>query len=272
VRPTAEELVVRLPKEAWVHIKGTVLGPDGEVLPNVHVSPSMKVGYSGSPAETVDSKTGSFRYGPYPPGTYSLRFAADGYPTIRLPDRTLGPDEEWDTGTVKFERGGTLAVQLVAGTELPAKPTLTIYDAEGVHVDRLETSNGAGRSCPLVPGNYVLQVAGEKLACSSHAFEIRAGQETRVDIPVRTGIATTIDFSFPDGAEPLRSVTLVLRDPQHVVVWRGSAWGHGGRVGVSLTLAPGDYTIEATCEDLHASGTLAVAPGRAEMTLALRKP
>ncbi|HEU4419263.1 MAG TPA: carboxypeptidase regulatory-like domain-containing protein [Planctomycetota bacterium] len=272
VLPSSEDLVVRLPKEAWVYIRGTVLGPDGEVLPNVHVSPSMKVGYSGSPAETVDDKTGAFNYGPYPPGTYSIRFSADGYPPIRLEDRVLGPDEVWDVGTVKFERGGTLAVQLVAATELPAKWALTIYDEKGARVGQLDTNNGAGRSSPLVPGNYVLQVGGDKLACSSHPFEIRAGQETRLDIPVRTGIATTIDFSFPQGAEPLHSVTLELRDPQNVVVWRGRAWGRDDKVGVSLTLAPGDYTIEATCEDLRASGTLAVAPGRAMMTLELRKP
>ncbi|HZN37904.1 MAG TPA: carboxypeptidase-like regulatory domain-containing protein [Planctomycetota bacterium] len=272
VRPSAEELVVRLPKEAWVYIRGTVLGPEGEALPNVHASPFMKVGHSGSPAETVDAKTGAFNYGPYPPGTYSIRFAADGYPSIRLEDRTLGPDEVWDVGTVKFERGGTLAVQLVAATELPAKWTLTIYDETGARTDQLDTSNGAGRSGPLVPGNYVLQVGGEKLACSSHPFEIRAGHETKLDIPLRTGIATTIDFSFPQGAEPLRSVTLVLRDPQNDVVWRGRAWGRDDKVGVSLALLPGDYTIEATCEDLRASGTIAVAPGRAAMTLELRKP
>lgn len=272
VMPSAAELVVRLPQEAWVYIKGTVLGPDGEVLPNVHVSPSMKVGYSGSPAETADSKTGEFKYGPYPPGTYSVRFAADGYPEIRLADRTLGPDEVWDVGTVKFQRGGTLAVQLVAATELPARWSLTIYDEAGGQVDRLDTSNGAGRSGPLVPGHYVLQVGGEKLTCSSHPFELRAGHETRLDIPIRNGIATTIGFSFPEGAEPLRNVTLVLRDPQSAVVWRGSALGRGGRVGVSLVLAPGDYTIEAACEDMRASGTIAVAPGRAAMTLELRKP
>ena len=272
VLPSAEEIVVRMPKEAWVHIKGTVLGPDGEVLPNVHASPAMKVGYSGSPAETVDGKTGAFDYGPYPPGTYSIRFAADGYPPIRLEDRTLAPDEVWDVGTVKFERGGTLAVQLVAATELPAKWTLTIYDDKGAHADQLDLSNGAGRSGPLVPGNYVLQVGSEKVACSAHPFEIRAGHETRLDIPVLGGIATTIDFSFPQGAEPLRSVTLVLRDPQNVVVWRGRAWGRDGKVGVSLALEPGDYTIEATCEGLRATGTIAVAPGRATMTLELRKP
>jgi hypothetical protein len=270
VRPSAEELVVRLPKEAWVYIKGTVLGPDGEALPNVHASPFIKAGYSGSPAETVDAKTGAFNYGPYPPGTYSIRFAADGYPSIRLEERTLGPDEVWDVGTLKFERGGTLAVQLVAATELPARMTLTIYDEKGERIDQLDTNNGAGRSSPLVPGNYVLQVGGEKLACSSHPFEIRADHETRLDVPVRTGIATTIDFSFPQGAEPLHSVTLVLRDPQNVVVWRGRAWGRDDKVGVSLALLTGDYTIEATCENLRATGTIAVAPGRAAMTLELR--
>jgi hypothetical protein len=34
-------------------------------------------------------------------------------------------------GTVKFERGGTLAVQSLARPILPAKWTLTIYDDKG---------------------------------------------------------------------------------------------------------------------------------------------
>ncbi|MFY9340917.1 MAG: carboxypeptidase-like regulatory domain-containing protein [Planctomycetota bacterium] len=273
VLPTAEEIVVRLQKEAWVHIQGTVLGPDGEVLPNVHISPYMINSYSGSPAETADGKTGSFRYGPYPPGTYSMRLAADGFPEIRLPERTLGPDEVWDVGILKFQRGGTLAVQLVAGTALPAKGTLTIFDAEGTQVDRLDTSNGAGRSSPLVPGDYALLVGSETIASALHAFTIRAGHETRLDIPVQTGIATAIEFTLPEGVEPRGSVFVVLRSTQGVVVWRGRAWGRAGKIVASPALTPGDYKIEATCEDLRANGTIAVAaPGPATATVPLRKP
>ena len=81
----------------------------------------------------------------------------------------------------------------------------------------------------------------------------------------------------PDGAGS-RSVSLVIREAATAtVVWRGTAWERGGQAsrnpGAKLALTPGDYTIEATCNELRATGSLTVAaPGPAKATLTLQKP
>ncbi len=273
VVPGPDERVVTLPKEAWVYIQGTVLGPDDRVLPNVHVSPRQRNG-NNSPAETADGKTGAFRYGPYPPGTYSLHLAADGYPAIRLPDRTLGPDEVWDLGTLHFQRGGTLAVQLVGeAAVVPTELTLRVLDPDGSYVDHCKVKAGSGRTGPLVPGNYLLRVSGGPIASRLQPFEIRVDRETRIDVAVQSGSLATVDCILPEGTTRAREVQIVVRDAAQNVVWRGSTWSTHERPATTLALLPGEYQVEATAEMLRAAATLVVtAAGPSKVTLALRQP
>jgi len=82
----------------------------------------------------------------------------------------------------------------------------------------------------------------------------------------------TIAFTLPADVEPFGGTSLVLRDATHGVVWRGTAWIRTGKLDTVLALAPGDYTIEATCDDLRANGTITVSSPGSAQTLALRKP
>jgi protocatechuate 3,4-dioxygenase beta subunit len=267
VMPSAQELIVHLPKETWVYLQGTVLGPDGDVLPNVHASPFMKESMGGSPAETVDAKTGAFRYGPYPPGTYSLRFSADGFPPIRVPERAVAPDETWDIGTLSFQRGGVLVVNPISAGTAP-KLSLRIYDADGTWLENLEQRDGAWRSNPLPAGTHELHASGENVGARAVPFEIRADAETKLDVELAAGAAAAIECVLPAGTKT-RSVTLTVRNGDQVV-WRGNAWPRDGEPNTSLTLAAGSYTVEAHCGTLQATGTLVVGastPGKLKLEL-----
>jgi hypothetical protein len=269
VLPSATELVVQLPAEAWVHIEGRVLGPDGEVLPHVRVSPSKQDSFSGTPAESADPRTGAFRYGPYPPGTYSLRLAADGHPPIRVPARELAPNETWSLGELRFVRGGTLVAYPVAAGPMP-KLTLRVDDASGEWRENLQESPNGWRSGPLSPGRHTLLVAGEGIASRSIPFEIRAGAETKLDVPVVAGRGITIECVLPPDVVPRRSVALVVTAGDQVV-WRGNARARDGRPATALSLAPGTYTVEASVDALRATGTLVVdaaEPATLVLTLA----
>lgn len=271
VLPGPDELDLRLPKEAWVWIQGTVLGPDGEVLPNVHASPFLVQGGSGSPAETADGKTGAFRYGPYPPGTYGLHLTADGFPPLRIADRTLGDNETWDLGELRFQRGGTLVVHAITA-EPGLTLSLSVYTQDGARLESLANDNGVWRSGPLPVGSHALHVAGVGVAARVVPLEIRAGQKTELDVPIATGAATTIECVLPAGASAPRGITLLVRDEQRVV-WRGNAWAGDGPPSTRLTLLPGTYTVEASVDDLRGSATLVVgdkAPATAK--LELRRP
>jgi len=277
--PGADELVITLPKPAWIHIEGTVLGPDGEVLPNVHVSPWLKNSMGGSPAETADAKTGAFRYGPYPPGTYSLGIQADGFPRIHL-ERAVGPNETWNVGTLRFQRGGTLAVHVVGAGDLQ-NLSVRLRTTDDARSENLQGEGAAWRSGPVPAGLHELQVTGGGIASTTVPVQIRAGAETKIDVPVQAGITATIECTLPEGALQAgrTGVALVVRRANDVV-WRGSAWVRSGtgftptgakNPTAQLTLAPGEYAVEATCGDLRANGALAVAaPGTATAKIALR--
>jgi RNA polymerase sigma-70 factor (ECF subfamily) len=261
VIPGTEELVVRLPKEAWIHIQGKVVDPDDAPLANVKVLPSMKGGDS-SPAETTEAGTGAFKLGPYPPGEYTMRLQADGFAPIRLPPRAVGPDEVWDLGTVKFQRGGSLAVVLISpgATPLP-KMSLSIYDTTGAYVDRVEVDGGNGHSGPLAPGSYEMQVLTRTYACVQHPFDVREGIETRLDVPLRTGVPVALEFPAK-GGQATRSVAVVIRDAAGAVALRSSAYSHDGPAKLEVALLPGDYRIEASAGPCQGAGSLAVkAPG-----------
>lgn len=184
--PSAEEVEIRLPKAAWVHITGKVLGPNDEVLSNVRASPFLMDNKNGgSPVETLDPETGAFRFGPYPPGKYRLKFAAEGFPSIRI-ERTVAPDETLDLGTLNFAPGGTLALQLLPGTmAMPESLRTSIFDANRRDSGLITIKNGTGRSPPLAPGDYMVTIHSNEIAPEIVKFTIRAGVETKIDVPIR---------------------------------------------------------------------------------------
>jgi RNA polymerase sigma factor (sigma-70 family) len=260
VLPSDDELVIHLPKEAWVYIQGKILDPDDEPIANVHVSLSMK-GERGSTVDSADSKSGAFRYGPYPPGEYRLDLRAEGYPAIVLPWRALGPDETWDVGTLKFWRGGSVLLNLVSsGTEpVPSDIGLEILDASGEFVCRVELTHGIGRSGPLAPGSYLVRISGQNLACRFEPFEVRAGVELPLDVRIQRGVKVEIDSSVPDGEAGKGDARLVIRDASGTVVMRGEMRMNAGSLKTSTCLSPGAYQVDVSKGALLGAQSFSVA-------------
>ena len=48
-----DELVLTMPNEAWVHIAGTILDPDGAPVANVHIAPSKAGGQPWLPPKSI---------------------------------------------------------------------------------------------------------------------------------------------------------------------------------------------------------------------------
>ena len=262
VMPSDEELVVRLPKEAWVHIQGTVLDPDGQAVPGVHVWPAMRGG-RGVPAETADPATGAFRYGPYPPGEYRLQLQADGFAPTRVPWRKLAPDEVWDVGTLTLERGGSVLVNLLDASRAPRTCWLSLFDESGELLENNEAREGVARFGPLASGRYLVQLTGERVASRLQSVEVENGAEMRVDVRVDEGFPVEIELALPDGARAPEGVQVVIRDASGGAVMRTTAWSPEGPLGMSAILAPGSYRIEASVDELRGEGACQIAAGGA---------
>ncbi|MFO1076236.1 MAG: carboxypeptidase-like regulatory domain-containing protein [Planctomycetota bacterium] len=270
VLPGREPLTARLPAEAWVFIEGKVLGPDGSVPTNVDISPYLLAGGSGSPVEKLDPASGAFRIGPYPPGGYGLSIQTGGYPAIRL-ERTLGPDEVWNVGELRFAEGGVLVAHVVAAVAGELEElSCSIRNAAGKWIGRPEVSAGSVRSSPLAAGEYTLQVAAKGLATTCVPFTIRAGAETRLDVPLREGVRVEVRCTVPATRADLRSLELTARDADGVVAWRQSCWRSDGVFTASATLASGRYTIEASAEGLAGTATLDAAAATNSATIEMR--
>jgi hypothetical protein len=270
VLPGSEELVVRLPKAQWTRIKGTVLDPEGKPLPNVEVTTSMTG--SGGDMNTVDPASGAFDVGPYPPGEFTLSLEAGGFAPIRV-QKKLAPDEVWDLGTVRFQRGGSLVVNLVApGAEPLAEPWVSVYDRHGLWCGNVEVAGGQGRIGPFAPGDYVLQIRGKNFAALQQPFAIRVDVETRIDVPLQAGVAVELRFPLPAGA-PADGTPVEVRTRDGTVVLRVSAWPREGDPELRTVLRPGTYEVQATGPRFAGAGTFeVVAPGpvQARIPLALR--
>lgn len=250
VLPGPEELVIRLPDERWGRVIGTVLGPDSEVLQEARIRGHLSDVNLGSFRPSVDLDTGAFESAPCPPGSYRMSITAPGFPKLRF-THELAAGETWDVGTVRLQRGSNVAVQLVGDPELFAgRMPMSVYQA-GQYIARVETKDGFGRSTPLLAGDYELRVFGGAIARKGIPFTIRVGADTRMDVPIAAGTATTIACTFA-GEAPTRPpwASVEVRDASGTVVFRDSLYRHSEWQEV-LRLAPGHYTVSMEHNDLR---------------------
>src|SRR5262249_16236597 len=125
------------------------------------------------------------------------------------------------------------------------------------HVDEVEVRGGTGTTRPLLPGHYRLSVQGRDLACAMVPFDVRAGQDTRLDVRAEPGAATVIACAVPPEDEREQAVHVVVRTPAGELVFAGDAWENKNPMTLGLSLRPGDYRVEASLGALRATADLA---------------
>lgn len=239
VVPGSDEVLVRLPKIEWVRIRGVAVGPEAKPLPNVQVTTRL-VG-AGGDLDTLDPATGAFDLGPYPPGELSLELEAPGFAPIRL-RRTVQPGQTWDTGTVTFAPGGTLALTLLAETAgLAAKQDARVFDDRDDYVGFVHVEDGHGSGGPYAAGDYVLQLTGTDVAAVRRPFSIKVGAVTAVELRVQRGVPAEIVVQLPAGATADGVPVEVVEDD--VVVLRASAWRRASGYVLATVLREGRYVL-----------------------------
>jgi hypothetical protein len=173
--------------EPSVHIRGRVLGSDGKPLANVQIIPRSSR-FFGSPVLMCDAATGSFDFGPYPPGEWRLDVVAAGYPQLSTPTRNLAAGETLDLGDLQLAPGGSFVATLVRDAKVGGQIAwFELKDAGGQTLDLLKADGGDLRSGPLVPGTYrILLGTNGVFGELERDVEIRAGEVARFELNLRS--------------------------------------------------------------------------------------
>jgi hypothetical protein len=274
VRPSETELVLHVPADRLpsVRIVGTFLDERGQAIPGATAMPWYD---NQASSEKIDDTSGRFELGPFPPGVFRLTLESPGGEQISLGPRDLAPGETWDCGVTRLAPAGRVVVRLQPeGIELGQDLWLRIrgenqfWRAEG-----LDGSNPLLRTAALPPGRYKLVVLGGDYAEVDVPFEIRSGEETPIEVPIRRGRSAAVAVSCDDPA--LTQIELSLTRAQDALaITRFLGRSKDGTFRDGLHLAPGAYWVEARAADRRADGELVVGPedGGAQPTLELVLP
>ena len=269
VRPDHQDLVIRVePKgKRTVYFAGRVVDPDAKpVKEECWISYDSRQQRLGRQLMTFEAGAGRFRYGPYPPGEYRLQIQAKGYPMVQTAWKKLTENETWNLGVVRLQRPGFLQVSLEGEAGLlPQKGLFRILDSAREYLQVIRIRKGkADRSNPLAAGTYYLQVLGKDFLCALHKFEIRAGQDTRLEVPHQEGVPVVLEFLIQTDVGivvPRRSVDVEIKDSSGRMILASAAWlSSRGPAAIAFAVRPGRYQITAASRTgKRAEATLTVS-------------
>ncbi|MBK7877658.1 MAG: sigma-70 family RNA polymerase sigma factor [Planctomycetes bacterium] len=271
VRPEKRDVELRVLDAALpsVRIRGRLLDADGKPTAAAHLSP-CSIAFQFSFVLTADAATGVFDFGPYSPGEWQLRIDVPDRAAIQLGPKHLAAGETWDVGDVRLMPGGRIRARFERDVELGgATPAVEVlregwFAGAEFHPARDGLS---GATAELPPGDYEVLVHG---AFASQVVPVRVESAKDVELVVRlrAGVARQVELELPakDGAERSMPV-LGVRDADGRLVYRRLVWfaTDATLAMEELTLAPGEYVLEATTLDgRRATGTLRVDAASAE--------
>jgi len=251
-RLPGDDLQIRLDESAsgWIEGRLEIRGePAGD--PVLFVREEGQLG----PASVVHpEQSGAFRIGPLVPGSYWVTYAARSYEQV-LGRFELDPEERLDLGERTVGETGRLEVRLDPDEGVaPEDPDLALRDPTGSSRWGGFTFDGRTAIHPsLPPGSYRLALRGAGIASALVPVDIRAGETTRLAVPVQAGVRRDLVIVEPDGLSWARVAELVVRDSRGAEVL--AFWTRRDEEGCfaqAVSLAPGEYTVQArTDEETH---------------------
>jgi hypothetical protein len=171
-------------------------------------------------------------------GRWAVRTIDDGCAEVRFEFRELQPGELWDLGTVRLERGGTLAVH----DDAAAKVQYLVVRPDGAFVCGVYAPEPPARTEPLPPGDYVLLARSATSAAQVIPFAITAGRDTVLHVRPLPGVRRTVQFTPPPGVD-VRSVGFDVRRDGELVAMANASAAVAGPLVTELCLLPGSYEL-----------------------------
>lgn len=228
VRAGAGELKIIIKSNIMpnVTIKGVVLDSDQKPMKGASVSARRVGSFLG--ADGNMQSTGAFQIPNLIPGEYYLSVTSPAVGEWVSPVYTLKSGEVLDVGTLNIPKAGTLivSVRMEGGMRLSESPFF-IDDPARISVKHVDRDGDRFLPLLLPPGKYTLLYhdwtpvnAGASL---NIPFEIKSGEDTRLDITIRPGAPRAFDFTLPKGVEPrddgLEDSRLIITDRAGTIVY-----------------------------------------------------
>ena len=271
VNPDHKDLIIRLQSvgKPSVYITGQVLDSDGKPVKECSVVPRDRR-VMGGRMVTTEVGTGRFKLGPCPPGEYSVRIRAKGYPVVRTAFKKLNKNDTWDLGVIRLQHAGFLQVKLKGETSLlPENGWFPLQDAAKETFDYVRIRNGkAERSNQLAPGTYYLQVMDKNYLCARHKFEIQAGEDTHLEVPLKRGTLVVLEFVIKANdklvAIPRGGVMVEIKDTTGRMILTHAALGVSNSEylrRLEFAIRPGKYQVTAATTWTGARGEAALTVG-----------
>jgi len=262
IRPTADEQLFRVADKdvPSVHVRGLVADELGNVPAPLELElQSLDLGLS---REMPVDEQGRFALGPFAPGSYVLRVRAQGRPEHVLGPRRLAAGESWDCGAITVRAAGVLVVRVprAPGTE-SLQPWFRILQGSFDRM-KLEPAGELWRCDALAPGSMRLKMSGGGVAAALVPFEIRAGETTELELPLRPGLHREIRVTL--GSDPgARRPRIRLTNAAGELVVDEDMWARlPGEFQEQSWFAPGTYRVELELEGgPRAEAELVVAAG-----------
>jgi hypothetical protein len=154
----------------------------------------------GAASGTPDAADGSFRLGPVAPGAWHIHFSSDRLGTVWLPPFDLAADETKDVGVIQLERPGTFELTLSRKDGAQLESSLIMLCEPKNRGHGLKSEDGRlFRSEPLLPGTYRLRNYLRQARMLEQDVVIAAGEVTRLELVLETGVARQLLCTLPDG-------------------------------------------------------------------------
>ncbi|MBK7874182.1 MAG: sigma-70 family RNA polymerase sigma factor [Planctomycetes bacterium] len=182
-----DELVLRVAASstpaAWIH--GVVADAAGAPVGGAELLVVVASGGSGGVATRAvsEEKSGRFRIGPLPAGTYTLHGTAKGFLRAYLATAIVESAGERDVGVVRLKPAGRVIVRVRrrGGEAVDDARVHLVLDADRQLTTRIGDRFDSG---PLEPGRYALYVEGEGPFDRAHPREVdvRANETAEVEL------------------------------------------------------------------------------------------
>lgn len=233
------ELVLRRSQAMTVRIRGVVVSPEGQPLPNAMV---MANGVA-PPSKNRMLPTGAdgrFELGPMVPGRWTLTVRAKGYPNYRGEPVELVADAVHDVGEIRMPDGGQ-AIVTVEGDRQGVR--FRVYDEAGRGVAELVEENGVLVSEKLASGPHFLRVHGKTMAAMSIPFVARAREKTSVAVKLVAGTRQRFEIVASVLEPRPAAVNLEVRLGQRSLTSYRVMWPADQPATAELCLPPGEFTL-----------------------------